>query len=548
MKPLFAWALFPTDWSNIKPKSLQKEVIGYKLRINSCTVPFQKVQSSSSLSPLQSALKQDDINKGSLPSNIVGSIPRIASNKFDSYRDYYHVMSNNDSRVEYKYETPVLIEGAMDPSQCDQLCDSLFEIAGDTCVDLQRKRRGSNHTRNNNGEREIRGRKRNRKNAKKPEIAKVEEAVLHVYPDISLKDVSEYIMDSNHDDAIFCFCEGLLKETSGIDPQTSQNEFKLKELQHLLDETRERYFGKNDRDHFPYFPSNVRPSDCIIMAGEGATSTLHRDPYEWTGTNLCLEGTKIWRFIIPPSIQHYHHKANPYAFMHDTKCGVSFIDEALQSNPIPSIAWQTSNYDSNDTNSMQHDVYMSQGWQTHLSLFHTRDDTIPSARTFASMDHDPPNCHGNINNNDDSKFHLMQSIASDLDKLQPNIPLSYDHCSTSLNHLMEDISSIESSPIQIHTLVQKAGDLLLIPPYWYHQTYALEPSIAVASQRCGQENDIRRVLHHILQSSFKNKSDQSAVNEIMLAMETQLCERERERNDPEFLVDTFFDMLQSHLT
>lgn len=50
----------------------------------------------------------------------------------------------------------------------------------------------------------------------------------------------------------------------------------------------EKYFG---RDIFDRFPEPVRPmGSCLIMGGEGSRSTLHADPYEWMGWNLCLEG------------------------------------------------------------------------------------------------------------------------------------------------------------------------------------------------------------------------------------------------------------------
>lgn len=49
-------------------------------------------------------------------------------------------------------------------------------------------------------------------------------------------------------------------------------------------------------------------------------------------------------------------------------------------------------------------------------------------------------------------------------------------------------------------LVQEEGDLVLIPPGWWHQVYHLQPSIAVASQFCGE--DIKqRVFDHILEWS-----------------------------------------------
>lgn len=47
------------------------------------------------------------------------------------------------------------------------------------------------------------------------------------------------------------------------------------------------------------------------------------------------------------------------------------------------------------------------------------------------------------------------------------------------------------------TAIQEAGDLLLIPAHWWHQTFALEPSAAIASQRCGNQDSVL-VLQHIL--------------------------------------------------
>jgi len=45
-------------------------------------------------------------------------------------------------------------------------------------------------------------------------------------------------------------------------------------------------------------------------------------------------------------------------------------------------------------------------------------------------------------------------------------------------------------------VLQKAGDLLLIPAHWWHQTYALEPSLAVAGQYMNEGNSWR-VMRHI---------------------------------------------------
>jgi hypothetical protein len=79
---------------------------------------------------------------------------------------------------------------------------------------------------------------------------------------------------------------------------------------------------------------------------------------------------------------------------------------------------------------------------------------------------------------EDSKaFRVVNDLAADAGSLRPNIP-----------------GGVGDAFLPI---VQEQGDLLLIPSQWYHQTFAPEPSVAVASQRCGSW-EARRVVDHIL--------------------------------------------------
>jgi hypothetical protein len=117
--------------------------------------------------------------------------------------------------------------------------------------------------------------------------------------DVTLEQSLSLIMDSKPSDAVFCFVEGLLGTSKGL--ETSKRR---------LQQARESLFSspKNNQeeasssvnwfDHFPDFDLQL---DCVvIIAGQGAMSTFHRVPFEWTGTSLCLEGRKLWRFLLPP--------------------------------------------------------------------------------------------------------------------------------------------------------------------------------------------------------------------------------------------------------
>ncbi|XP_005099656.1 F-box protein At1g78280 [Aplysia californica] len=51
---------------------------------------------------------------------------------------------------------------------------------------------------------------------------------------------------------------------------------------------------------FDLFPPAVQPWDCMLLWGTAySRSTLHIDPYNWTGTNAVIFGHKKWK-LIPP--------------------------------------------------------------------------------------------------------------------------------------------------------------------------------------------------------------------------------------------------------
>jgi hypothetical protein len=59
-----------------------------------------------------------------------------------------------------------------------------------------------------------------------------------------------------------------------------------------------------EEDFFQLFPEAVRPWDAMLLWGTAfSRSSLHVDPYNWTGTNAVISGRKRWK-MFPPGQDH----------------------------------------------------------------------------------------------------------------------------------------------------------------------------------------------------------------------------------------------------
>jgi len=273
--------------------------------------------------------------------------------------------------------------------------------------------------------------------------------------DISLFESVEYMMDSEHGDSFFAFVEGLLPSSTTA------------RLHKQLIDIREAPYPHQE-NWFDYFPENIRPSDALILAGEGSTSTLHRDPFEWKGTSLCLEGVKIWRFIPTPAT---------------VDGGVEKVDKELQSYRLDSIAWEQ------EENQQSNPLVLSAGWQSDMTLYDSIDEDFPTAFEWATMEEE---------NNDLFRNEII-SQGSDSSRIRPS-----SEASNALKNIDETTRFV--------TATQFAGDLLLIPAHCWHQTYAPVPSIAVASQRCGV-SDGAKVVRHVIDMTKMN--DRAEVPDLL---------------------------------
>ncbi|XP_041378141.1 F-box protein At1g78280-like [Gigantopelta aegis] len=90
----------------------------------------------------------------------------------------------------------------------------------------------------------------------------------------------------------------------------------------------------NSENWFNLFPPELRPWDCMILWGTAySRSSLHIDPYNWTGTNAVLKGKKRWR-LFPPG------QDSLLSVYPDRKCG--FPLECMKYNsPIDAFSLET---------------------------------------------------------------------------------------------------------------------------------------------------------------------------------------------------------------
>ena len=199
---------------------------------------------------------------------------------------------------------------------------------------------------------------------------------------MTLGEAAGEAMDSDHWDAALAFCEGLLPPPGGGGEGEGRGaaEDLARTLRRAMggpfrggwgdddDDDDDDNDDEEEEDWFDHFPPEARPSDAVVLAGEGATSTLHRDPFEWTGTSLCLEGSKLWRFVLPGG------------------GGVEEVDGALESYRLASVAWDDGGGgDGGTTTAAATTTPLSAGWQSDLTLYRHRAGGVPPARALAGL-------------------------------------------------------------------------------------------------------------------------------------------------------------------
>ncbi len=411
-------------------------------------------------------------------------VPRMTVDEFTTYWRNLHQerpppKNGHDVRnYEHPLVTPILVTDVLSSGQCAEIGSLFMETAqSDTSIFVELQRR-----RTTNKE-ELRSSKSRRRSLMKP----VRSSELRSYNVSLVQAIDAILTQSHHNDAFWCFQEGLLEDHSAFQPihkvLKSIRQSLLQCLIHVEDE--DERIPDNDSTNsgftnwFDYFPNWAHSTDCVILSGIGSTSTLHRDPFEWTGTSVCLEGTKVWRFIEPTP-------------------NVRTIDAMMKSYRLPSVAW-------NGT------ATISAGWQSDFSLYRNINLTDDGQRDEA----------WSMAPTSDAKYREVLKMAQSLDVLQPD----------------QSLMSNWTATTNIWTTVQQEGDFLIIPAHYWHQTYTIvEPTVTISSQHCS-DFDITRVLNHIVTTT--NRTNLFNVEDLVVALWNE--------NHPKEKMQQFFQQLHETL-
>lgn len=300
-----------------------------------------------------------------------------------------------------------------------------------------------------------------------------------------------------------------------------------------------RLFGKN---YFNYFPSLVRPKMALIMGGLGSRSFLHADPYEWVGTNYLFEGRKLWTFI-PPD------KEEEEPLTENSGGGTTMWaardprppDEVEQRRGYPTAS-HVFNFRRQSPDAWGGIFNLSAGWVSEVDLFALGDadgqsslnQVLLDTQLYAADDGGdgegaskaesaaPEKGLASMEDPSDAVIGSALLRGSDLGQ----VPLFR----SGVVHVDEcDRRTLEGA-VQI---VQEEGDMLLIPPRWWHQVYNLQPSIAVASQYMNEYSKDRVIDHMLLWNNMTRHSEYmppgyaalSPRSQILSCLEACLCER-----------------------
>ena len=253
--------------------------------------------------------------------------------------------------------------------------------------------------------------------------------------------------NSDHSDSMYLMNEDILNS-----PQAAPLHFELD--RELLGE-----------DWFAHFPPSIRPKTALIVGGAGARSFLHADPYEWVGWNILFEGCKVWTFF-PPDVpmEAFGGRRNAPEAWGDAGIAAGWVVEGVD---------------------LYREIGLSPG---------------PKGSPPTALNQHLIAAHQELDKKDKKDKDKKDSKKT---SSTPPRPLCF-HAGAA-QPLVEAALAPAEVMRRCVQIVQREGELVVIPPAWWHQVYHVTPSIAVAGQYFNEDGK-QRVFGHMLRWSASQAS------------------------------------------
>lgn len=193
--------------------------------------------------------------------------------------------------------------------------------------------------------------------------------------------------------------------------------------------------------------------DTLVVAGAGTASPVLQC-HAHSKLQLCVDGSQLVR-ILPPLGQQPNDILQEWA------------------SPAYMEAWKGFPVSHGYFANPKHDLF----------AFRHRD---------VSWEMEQLNRNGSTETKHSNRYdQFFQHWAEDPDVFHPNFDVmaANPHATIQNHHDMW------------HSTVLLPGDMLVIPPGWWYQTYNVEPSVTVSSQRCGGSKMASQFIHHALETS-----------------------------------------------
>lgn len=255
---------------------------------------------------------------------------------------------------------------------------------------------------------------------------------------------------SSHSEPIYCHSVG---ETN---PPAFPKDVPIDELKDGLFNN-EHTLEEDTLDWFQAIKQYAPVHDTLVVAGEGSASPSVQC-HAFSKLLLCVDGSQLVR-VLPPLAQQPNELLKEGA------------------NPTFMEAWQGFPVSSGFRSNPQHDLFAYR----HRDVSYELED-LENGGDSRETQH---------SNRYDQFF---QHWAEDPNVFHPNFEVQGNTPTTcpQSSHNHHDLW---------HSTVLLPGDMVQIPPGWWYQTYNVEPSVTLSTQRCGGSRMASRFIHHALETS-----------------------------------------------